>query len=211
VKKLPAWISKNLFVKMGLQAWEINTKRSYALFSGFTDEGIIQEIATGGKMGGEEGWGGGGGGGGGDKKQQRGGGGGGNKKKNRVIYLLGHLTAIQDRNTALPGLGESCYRSWTRRFIQSRQNGGPSPPPPPPPPQPPRCLRKRKNKKIRGSGRKKPPREVLGVSFFRPFRGRMVPRPTQMTDEANIKEARHRIAQGGAGRIAEPDQSPVVS
>jgi len=77
---------QNLFVKMGLQAWEINTKRATALFSGFTDEGLFQEIAPG---------------------------------KNRVIYLLGHLTAVHDRMLPLLGLGERLYPQLDEAFISN--------------------------------------------------------------------------------------------
>jgi len=129
---------QNLFVKMGLQAWEINTKRATALFSGFTDEGLFQEIAPG---------------------------------KNRVIYLLGHLTAIHDRILPLLGLGERLYPQLDEAFLSNPDRTVADLPPA-------KELREYWTKNL----------EVLGGHFSSLSAEEWFQRHTQMTDEDYIKE-----------------------
>ena len=75
---------QELFVKMSLNAWEVNTKRTVAAFNGFTDEALFTEIAPG---------------------------------KNRIIYLLGHMTAVHDMMQPLLGLGQRLYPQLDEAFI----------------------------------------------------------------------------------------------
>jgi hypothetical protein len=75
---------QDLFVKMALQAWEINLKRTNAIFDSLSDEELYQHIAPG---------------------------------KNRVIYLLGHLTAVNDSMLPLLGLGEKQFPQLEEPFL----------------------------------------------------------------------------------------------
>ncbi len=75
---------QELFVKMALHAWDINTQRTVKAFDGFTDEALFTEIAPG---------------------------------KNRVIYLLGHITAVHDMMLPLLGLGDRLYPQLDEAFI----------------------------------------------------------------------------------------------
>jgi hypothetical protein len=73
-----------LFVQMVLQAWEINIKRTNAVFDNFTDEELFAEIAPG---------------------------------KNRIVYLLGHLTAVHDRMLPILDFGDRLYTQLDDGFI----------------------------------------------------------------------------------------------
>jgi hypothetical protein len=65
-----------LAVKIVLDAWFSNVKRTDEIFNKLTDEELMKEIAPG---------------------------------KNRVIYILGHLTAVHDRMIPLLNMGERLY------------------------------------------------------------------------------------------------------
>lgn len=79
-------MTPELFVKMALQSWEIQSKRTDALFNSLSDEDLYLEIAPG---------------------------------KNRVIYLLGHLTAVHDMMQPLLGLGNRLYAQLDEVFISN--------------------------------------------------------------------------------------------
>jgi hypothetical protein len=75
---------QELFIKMALQAWEINLKRTNAIFDSLSDEELYQQIAPG---------------------------------KNRVIYLMGHLTAVNDGMLPLLGFGDKQFPQLEEPFL----------------------------------------------------------------------------------------------
>ena len=79
-------MTEKLFVKMALQAWEVNSKRTVAAFNGLSDDELYAEVAPG---------------------------------KNRVIYLLGHLTAVHDMMQPLLGIGTRLYPQLDEAFISN--------------------------------------------------------------------------------------------
>jgi hypothetical protein len=78
--------SNQLAVKIVLDAWFSNVKRTDEVFNKLTDEELMNEIAPG---------------------------------KNRVIYLLGHLTAVHDRMLPLLNLDERAYPQLDDIFLTS--------------------------------------------------------------------------------------------
>jgi hypothetical protein len=77
---------ENLFVKMVLNAWELNIKRASSTIEGFTDDYLFTEVSPG---------------------------------KNRVVYLLGHLTAVHDNMQPLLGIGERMYPQLDEIFVSN--------------------------------------------------------------------------------------------
>jgi hypothetical protein len=129
---------QDLFIKMALHAWEINSKRTTAVFDSYTDEELFREIAPG---------------------------------KNRVIYLLGHLTAINDRMLPLLGLGERAYPQLDEAFLSSPDRTVASLP---------------SAKELREYWTKS--NETLNSHFSRVSAAEWFQKHTQMTDEDYAKE-----------------------
>ncbi len=76
--------NQQLLVRIALDAWNLNVKRTTDAFNGFTDEQMFIEIAPG---------------------------------RNRLVYLLGHLTAVDDRMLPLLSLGNRQYEQLDEAFI----------------------------------------------------------------------------------------------
>jgi uncharacterized damage-inducible protein DinB len=136
---------QELFVKMALQAWEINSKRITAVFNKLTDEELLQEIAPG---------------------------------RNRVIYLLGHLTAVNDSMLTLLGFGNKEFPQLEEIFLSKPDRAVAELPPA-------KTLREYWTKSS----------ETLAAHFARLSAAEWFQRHTSMTDEDLVKEPhRNRLA-----------------
>lgn len=129
---------QELFIRMALQAWEVNLRRVNAIFNGLSDEDLSQEIAPG---------------------------------KNRVIYLLGHLAAVNDAMLPLLGFGKKEFPELEETFLS----------------KPDRAVAELPSaKELREYWTKS--NELLTAHFSKLSPGEWFQRHTSMTDEDFIKE-----------------------
>jgi hypothetical protein len=84
-------MTPDVFIQMGLKAWNIQVSRADKFFNSLSDEDPLKEIAPG---------------------------------KNTVLYLMGHLIAVNDNMIGLFGLGDRLYTSFDETFVKTADKSG---------------------------------------------------------------------------------------